>query len=68
MRPMNRGALADNTCPACGHVHTNGDAIAVGRFTGTRGYRARSGGPLRETRDEAERDECRLRQGSGVGA
>jgi hypothetical protein len=34
-------------------------AVAVGRFdsAGVKGYRARSGGPLRPTRAEAEADE-----------
>lgn len=58
------------TCPACRFVHTSTDTLTVGRFNpdGPRGYRARSGGPLRKTRAEAERDECRTRQGKEVGA
>ena len=36
-------------------------AVAVGRFSqeGVKGYRAASGGPLRETREEAKADERR---------
>lgn len=54
------------TCPACEHVHAPDMARAVERFrpSGPVGYRARSGGPTRATRAEAEADECqRLRRG-----
>jgi len=44
---------------------TPDDAVAVGRFRpeGPEGYRARQGGPLRATREEAEADACRGRGG-----
>lgn len=47
-------------CPDCGNTHSAGDIHAVGRFrpAGVLGYRARSGGPLRATRAEAEADAC----------
>lgn len=55
-------------CPDCGHIHTAADARAVGRFRpeGALGYRANlSGmptGSLRNTRAEAVRDACLMRQ------
>lgn len=41
-------------------------AVAVGRFEpdGPRGYRAKSGGPLRKTRVAAERDYRRFLDGA----
>lgn len=51
-------------CPVCTFVHASDMARAVGRFRheGPTGYRARSGGPLRTTRADAEADECMSRQ------
>ena len=45
-------------CPRCGFIHSPKHAVAVGRFSGLKGYRAVSGGPTRETREEADRDHC----------
>lgn len=51
-------------CPECGFIHARDDSRAVGLFdpSGPRGYMAKSGGPLRNTRADAERDECEARQ------
>lgn len=52
------------TCADCGHIHASNDARAVGLFEPNRPtlYRAKSGGPLRETREQAEADECQRRR------
>lgn len=54
-------------CPSCQQTHASDMARAVGRFqpAGPSGYRAKSGGPLRATRGEAEADECHGRTRSG---
>lgn len=45
----------------CGHVHYDGMAVAVGRFQPTPdGFRAISGGTLRQSRAEAVADECEI--------
>ena len=52
-------------CPDCGHVHTPGDARAVGRFDpdAIALYRANyPNSPLRTSRDEAMQDMCAHRQ------
>ena len=52
------------TCPDCDTIHGSDAARAVGLFIrgGLLGYRAKSGGPLRATRAEAEADECKARR------
>ena len=46
-------------CVICGHIHTPGDAVAVGRFGGAVRYAAANGStPPRATRAEAEADQC----------
>ena len=52
-----------STCPACGYIHSSNDARAVGRLTETPTYAAANAlTPARQTRAEAEADECRWRQ------
>ncbi len=55
--------MTNGTCGTCGHIHSADDARAVGRFRsdGPIGYRAKSGGPVRATRPQAEADECATR-------
>ena len=50
-------------CPHCGYIHASTDARAVGRFaaTPTLYVAATAGTPPRDTRDEAEADECASR-------
>ena len=46
-------------CPYCGYTHSSGAAIAVGRFSPEpTKYRAKHGSSIRDTREEAEKDEC----------
>lgn len=47
-------------CRKCGRVHGGDRALAVGLFSGLRGYRASTApnAPLRPTREQAEADEC----------
>ncbi len=50
-------------CPSCGYIHASTDARAIGRFgtAPTRYVAATAGTPPRETRAEAEADECASR-------
>ena len=48
------------TCPACLSIHAAGEVVAIGRFspTGPSGYRAKVGGQLWATREEAAAAIC----------
>lgn len=48
-------------CQHCGHVHGSDDARAVKRFSAVPKFVARHGRVQRDTRAEAERDECAWR-------
>lgn len=52
------------TCPECGWVHDSDWVRALYRFDPTRPtrYAAKSGGPIRATREQAEADECKRRR------
>ena len=63
---MGRGAVIGPTCGRCGYIHTR--PYKVGRFTQIvplwQGY---WGGPLRDTRQAAERDLCDRNYGTKEG-
>lgn len=60
--PGGGGVSTATACEVCGYIHCSTDARAVGRFTGLRGYVAATAPtPIRETRAEAEADECAWR-------
>lgn len=51
-------------CPMCDSVHPSNAAQVAGFFRpGPRRYRSLLGGPLRDTRAEAEADYCATKRG-----